>query len=484
MKHSVIIMAHKDVDSLLRLVKYFEYDCDLFIHWDKKVLLEDEDVRRLYECPQVKKVLQEYEVFWGGTSVLECEMFMIGFVLKSGEYDYVHLLSGQDYPTRPLKHFLAYFEKQGGKDFMQYVHLPHPNWENNTFRRFQYYYPYDYAQGKKNPKRWVNEQVKYQYERRMKRPIPDQFDHIYGCSQWFSITTDSAKILLDYTHEHPDFYNRLWMTFAPEECYPATVLINLRGKENVVCDNLRYIRWKYENGNRPANLGEEHFLELLNRECFFARKMEKPYCDALLSVIDKYLIKAEEEVELLENGAWNYQGFLKYDYDASFAEFVAQLCCEIPLQNALDIGCGCGLYVAEWRRRGLPFAGYDANPYTEELSKLLLPAGDTPCGLADIAEEELECLSPFDLVVCKDVLPYIPERKLDVAIGNISKLAAHEIVLCWDVLENVNNQSCTLLDENMLISKFEQYGFVKDRATTARLKVVYESRNCCCLMKK
>lgn len=132
MKHSVIIMAHKDVDSLFGLVKYFEYDCDLFIHWDKKVLLEDEDVRRLYECPQVKKVLQEYEVFWGGTSVLECEMFMIGFVLKSGEYDY-----------------LAYFEKLGGKDFMQYVHLPHPNWENNTFRRFQYYYPYDYAQGKK-----------------------------------------------------------------------------------------------------------------------------------------------------------------------------------------------------------------------------------------------------------------------------------------------------------------------------------------------
>ena len=62
------------------------------------------------------------------------------------------------------------------------------------------------------------------------------------------------------------------MTFAPEECYVATVLVNLMDKEDIVPWNHRFIRWKHENGNRPANLGCEHFRYLLEDEYLFARK--------------------------------------------------------------------------------------------------------------------------------------------------------------------------------------------------------------------
>lgn len=31
---------------------------------------------------------------------------------------------------------------------------------------------------------WVREQVRQQQAKRAKRPIPDEFDHLYGSSQW------------------------------------------------------------------------------------------------------------------------------------------------------------------------------------------------------------------------------------------------------------------------------------------------------------
>ena len=103
----------------------------------------------------------------------------------------------------------------------------------------------------------------------MKRPIPDEFDHLYGGSQWFSISRHAATTLLDYTDRSPSFYGRMWMTFAPEECYVATVLVNLLDKDSIEPWNHRFIRWKYENGNRPANLGCEHFRFLLDKGYLF-----------------------------------------------------------------------------------------------------------------------------------------------------------------------------------------------------------------------
>lgn len=80
------------------------------------------------------------------------------------------------------------------------------------------------------------------------------------------------------------------MTFAPEECYASTVLVNLLGTENITPWNCRFIRWKYENGNRPANLGNEHFYLLTEREYLFARKMEWACSTELTNRIDNMTV--------------------------------------------------------------------------------------------------------------------------------------------------------------------------------------------------
>lgn len=482
MKHAILILAHKDIEFVCRLVRYFHTNCEVFVHWDRKQSLTPEQVARLKSYRQVKSVTQVYEVNWGGTSILDCELYLFQIALEKSDADYFHLISGQDYPTRPLNSFFDFFEKNKGKEFLQYVHLPHPNWGNNTFDRLLYYYPYDYASKKEQPRQWVREQVQQQRERGIKRPIPTEFDHIYGSSQWFSVTRKAVELMLEYTQNTPAFYQHIWMTFAPEECYMATVFVNLLGTENVVAWNCRFIRWEYENGNRPANLADEHFHYLLEREYLFARKIETSCSLGLLDNIDKYLLNDDADIKQLPTGGWVYDGFLKYGYEAVFCRFVQQLYWDMGVRTALDMGCGCGYYVSQWRRKGLSFAGYDSNPHTEVLSRMLLPEGDTVCGVADLTEKDLRIPVTFDLVVCKDVLPYIPQDKEKIAIKNLARLSSHAILVSWNTTPALSLR-CREIDEAKLIQSFKEEGFVVERYMTARLHVIWQKNKCCLFLK-
>lgn len=480
MKHAILIMAHKNVGQLCRLVKYFDKDCDVFLHIDKKQDIDSNDIQQLKKYKQVKLVSRAYNVCWGGTSLLECEIFLLRTALKQSGADYIHLISGQDYPLRPLVQFLEFFEQHAGEEFIQYVHLPHPKWEGNTFRRLQYYYPYDYAQGKENPKQWVKEQVRMQYAKGVKRPIPDEFDHLYGNSQWFSITRYAAQTLLDYTDTNPSLYNRMWMTFAPEECYISTVLVNLLGKEHINPWNCRFIRWKYENGNSPANLSNEHFYLLLEHEYLFARKMEWPCSKVLIDNIDRYMLN-DSTLQFTNTGGWIYDGMRYYEYEKDFCDFVTQLWWNTEIKTAVDMGCGSGYYVAQWRQRGLSFAGYDANPYTPKLSRILLPEGDELCDVADLTEE-LCIPERFDLVVCKDVLSYIPNEYIDSAINNLVQLSARFILLSWAQSTAVPIDRD--IDEHKLFEDFANKNFVIEKYMTAHLHVLLKRKNCCLLIRK
>lgn len=428
MRHAVIIMAHGCWNMLYNIVCHFSRECDVFIHIDARSDVSDDVLLRISSLPQVKGLYRKYKIHWGGFSILRCEMFLLREAINKSDAGYFHLISGQDYPVRPLSRFLEFFNECGGFDYMQYAHLPHPRWEGNTFVRFQYFYPYDWLKDGKRSRPFVRRFVSFQRKHLFKRRIPDSFDHLYGSSQWFSICRDSVASLLDYTRKSPFLYWRMWMTFAPEESYIATVLVNLKGRNRVASTNKRFIRWQYENGNRPANLGPEHFRMLLEKEYFFARKMSGPKSMDLIKLIQRYLICEEENFSISESCGWVYDGYLRYSYDDAFMRAVVQFCRMNSIDSLLDMGCGCGMYVSKWRDNGISASGYDANPYVTELSSRLLPLGDEPCGEADLIDE-LHVDDGFDFVVCKDVLQYIPACYRKKAISNLSFLTGRYLLI-------------------------------------------------------
>ena len=262
----------------------------------------------------------------------------------------------------------------------------------------------------------------------------------------------------------------------------ATVLVNLMDKEDIVPWNHRFIRWKHENGNRPANLGCEHFRYLLENEYLFARKIELPCSTVLLDRIDRYLLQ-DREIGLTKTGGWTYDGFLKYGYDKTFCDFVTQMWWDIGARTGIDIGYGAGYYVSQWRSRGLAFAGYDANPRTPDLSGMLLPEGDAVCEVADLTEE-LDISTPFDIVVCKDVLPYIPEKSASTAIRNLARLSSHFILLSWNVPDSVATFPHRDMTDEDIIPHFENEGYTVEKYMTARLHVVLKRKDCCVLTRR
>lgn len=109
MKQAVLILLHKDIEQVARLVGYFQGCCDIFLHVDKDCRLSVEERNYLVSLRGVVAVYQKYHVNWAGFSMLKTEMFLLRKAMGLSKFRYVHLLSGSDYPIKPLSHFLEFF---------------------------------------------------------------------------------------------------------------------------------------------------------------------------------------------------------------------------------------------------------------------------------------------------------------------------------------------------------------------------------------
>ena len=169
----------------------------------------------------------------------------------------------------------------------------------------------------------------------------------------------------------------------------------------------------------------------------------------------------------MKNGGWDYNGFLKYDYNESIFRQILFYIKAAKISDGIDVGCGVGIYVMKFRDYGIPMMGCDANPHTEELSKLILHSNDTPCQTLDITDE-IECEDFFDLVLCMDVLSYIPSELLSKAMKNLTKLSRKSIIISLKKGEE------SLLTQ--AICYFEDYGFRHNR-TFSNLLSIGENTN-------
>ena len=88
--------------------------------------------------------------------------------------------------------------------------------------------------------------------------------------------------------------------------------------------------------------------------------------------------------------------------------------CQIPVRRILDAGCGIGLLQKPFKEF-LPrarYAGLEASEY------LCDRFGWTFGSIVDF-----EARNPYDLVICYDVLQYLPDAEAARAIVNLSRLS-------------------------------------------------------------
>src|SRR5579863_370536 len=120
MRVACIIMAHKGPQQIERFIKKFnELPFDFYIHIDKKINIQPFEY--LADLPQVHFITDRVFVRWASYSYIVAILHSLKQVLGSQtKYDFISIMSGQDYPIKPVTGFYNAIEKNPGRNFICY----------------------------------------------------------------------------------------------------------------------------------------------------------------------------------------------------------------------------------------------------------------------------------------------------------------------------------------------------------------------------
>lgn len=288
MKQGILITAHKNLSHLIKIVDWFDNDFLFFIHIDKKTLPKINEIELLKKKNNVALICQKYRVNWGGgVNHLKSTIFLIQEALKYKDVEYFHLISGSDFPIKDYQYFRDFFLKNRGKEFIAYSELPKKNWSGNGgLDRLLYFRFYDIFNAKNKFNNLILE-LTYILQKKIHliRQIDKKFPKLYGGSDWWTLSRECLKYVMQFLKTNPHFLRRFRFSFCATEIFFQTIILNSNFKEKIINNNLRFIEWENRNGNCPANLDESDYNKILNCEKLFARKFEYPVSLSLLNTL-------------------------------------------------------------------------------------------------------------------------------------------------------------------------------------------------------
>lgn len=302
MKHAYLIMCHNNFYNLRKLLLLLDNENnDIFLHIDKKVKnLSQEELKK-----NIKKsrlfCISEFNISWGGYSIVECEIRLIELALQNGNYDYIHLLSGSDLPLKNQFQIHEFFKQNKGKEFIQYIPDHLVNKYTIIHDRIKYYH---FLQEFKNASKFkiVNvfnkaiNKIIILFQKLIKFDrYNDSNENIKFGSQWFSITSDLAKYIIN---KKQWIYKTFKFTCCPDEMFIQMVAYNSPYKKNIYLnetiksnpskfpvhdiqeysytENLREINWIRSNKiGSPYCWKNDDFEYLKNSNKIFARKFDE-----------------------------------------------------------------------------------------------------------------------------------------------------------------------------------------------------------------
>ncbi|PSN14664.1 hypothetical protein C7293_10675 [filamentous cyanobacterium CCT1] len=301
-----LIASHTNpaqVARLARVLLHSSTDAQVLVHHDgsKTPLLPDtfSGDRRVMIYPTPLKVQ------WGGWSVVELELRCLAWLSeKAVEFDWLILLSGQDYPIQPPAKLEQLLSQTSYDGFIEYFPADSPpesqwNWDYRlSLERYWFrYYPVPaqckwlfrklYRPINWNP--WLRLKggrfgAKIALRRRT-TPFSDTF-RCYAGSQWHILNRSCIQYIHHFVSARSDIVDYYRHTMVPDESFFQTILVN-NPDLNLCNDNLRYIAWRPP---YPAVMQNNDFATLIHSGKFFARKFDTTIDDAIFNRLDDYLL--------------------------------------------------------------------------------------------------------------------------------------------------------------------------------------------------
>ncbi len=284
MRIAVAMLVHSHPTHLERLVRRLRLTVDeVVIH--ANTVAEDvyqEGRRRLADDRHVHFIEERYRVRWGQFTIVEASLACLRHLRTLGNFDRVLLMSGQDYPVRPLHEIRAFFEAHPEQQFMEMFRLDQPNWFATQDG------PYDAMRRIRNYHLFIRSRIHLDF------PVPGRRLPAglqpHGGSFWWSLTGDCVNHVLDVFDGNPQIERYFRHTFLADETFYQTIVGSSPFAETVDQDFRRYVDWTNPNPTPPRILVMEDFDKMAASTALFARKMDPTRSDELLARIDSELL--------------------------------------------------------------------------------------------------------------------------------------------------------------------------------------------------
>lgn len=294
-RHAYLVLLHKNPSQARRLFKRLAGPGTwFFVHIDNRV--EARPFRAaLAEFDERSTYVGRVDTAWGGFGLIKATLDGLRRIVASGvEFDYVHLISGQDYPLCSNAAIDAFFEANRGRSFVSYHRMPVSGMPHGGMDRITRYHLFHRGRGSARRRYWLQ-----QFENAANavvgnllgysRRFPEYLEPYVG-SQWWSLAPPAVRYVLAFLEQHTDYLRFHRHTLISDEIVIQSVLGSCtlpEIRDTLVNDNLRYIDWqKPGESSYPVILRREDFSALMRSGKLWARKFDAEIDSAILDEID------------------------------------------------------------------------------------------------------------------------------------------------------------------------------------------------------
>lgn len=247
--------------------------------------------------PRIALVSDRVRVRWGDFSVVEA---MLRCVDAAAElpFDWMVLLSGQDYPCAPLAGLAAQLAASGFDGFVEHAPFADRFAGDNATR---YLFAYRRLPAALTPlarRAWrlnrVQPFVRIVATRagsfagiRSPAPFGARFAGYRG-SFWWTLSRPCVDAVRAFARERPDAMRAFRRKLIPDEAFVPSVLANA-GRFTLAPRDLRYIVWPPGDGGSPLVLRGDDFAAIVASGMPFARKFDARVDAAILDRLDAHV---------------------------------------------------------------------------------------------------------------------------------------------------------------------------------------------------
>jgi hypothetical protein len=292
-----LITSYAQPDQVLRLARTLRAGSPgspIVIHHDDRRSRLDEAA--LAELGGVELVRPSLPVAWGTGSQLVMHLRCFSWLVERVAFRWVVMLSGQDYPIRPLAAVERDLLASPFDGYVQGEPVPAPSWRRRDVDEFARRYFYRYRPIRPPGPR-LRRAIAAARPLLLLRELPSgtllgrrcatPFSRAFPCrrgSDWLTLSRAAVEALVATARARPAVVRHYTRAIVPSESFAPTVLHATPGLR-LSADTRRYTSWRPD-AHRPDVLGVGDLDRILASGADFARKFDVAHDAAVLDELD------------------------------------------------------------------------------------------------------------------------------------------------------------------------------------------------------